>query len=58
MSKKKDKKLKKITKKLEWLLDRNKKWCYHNDCDPSDYMEGVNETSKRMIKFIKKLKNK
>jgi hypothetical protein len=52
------KKLKKITKELEWLLDRNKKWCYHNGCVPSDYMEGVNDTSKRMIKFIKKLKNK
>lgn len=58
MSKKKDKKLKKITKELEWLLDRNKKWCYHNNCGPSDYIEGVNDTSKRMIKFIKKLKKK
>ena len=58
MSKKDDKKLKKITKELEWLIDRNKKWCYHNGCKPTDYIEGVNDTSKRMIKFIKKLKKK
>lgn len=58
MSKKKDKKLKKITKELEWLLERNVQWCHHNDCGPTPYMEGVNDTSKRMIKFIKKLKKK
>ena len=56
MSKKK--KLKKIIKELEWLIDRNVQWCYHNGCKPTDYIEGVNDTSKRMIKFIKKLKNK
>ena len=27
MSKKNDKKLKKITKELEWLIDRNVQWC-------------------------------
>lgn len=58
MSKKKDKKLKKIIKELEWLIERNVKWCYHNDCKPTDYIEGVNDTSKRMIKFIKKLNKK
>ena len=57
MSKKNDKKLKKITKELEWFINRNVRWCYHNGCKP-DYIEGVNDTSKRMIKFIKKLKKK
>jgi hypothetical protein len=57
MSKKK-KKLKKITKELEWLIDRNVQWCNYNGCELTEYMEGVNDTSKRMIKFIKKLNKK
>jgi hypothetical protein len=57
MSKKK-KKLKKITKELEWLIERNVQWCNYNSCEPTDYMEGVNDTSKRMIKFIKKINKK
>jgi hypothetical protein len=59
MSKKKNKKKNdKIIEELRRLLERNDYWCNYNDCKPSEYMEGVNDTSKRMIKFIKKLNKK
>lgn len=48
------KKLNKILKELERKLERNDRWCHHNNLKPTLYMDGVNDTCVDMIKFIKK----
>lgn len=52
MSKKKTKK--KILKQIEERLEKNRIFCSYNDCEPSEYMEGVNDFAKSLKKFIKK----
>jgi hypothetical protein len=49
---------KKIIKELRRMIERNDYWCGYNDCDPTPYIEGVNDTCKSMIKFIKKMNKK
>lgn len=53
--KKKIKKRKIILEELDWMLERNKNFCIRNDIEPTPYIEGVNDTVKKMKKFIKKL---
>jgi len=53
MKKKKIKK--KLIEELEWMLERNRQFCIRNSMDPTPYMEGVNDTSKKMKKMAKKL---
>lgn len=56
MSKKKDKKKRKILlAELDWILDRNRHFCVRNDMDPTEYMDGVNDTAKKMKRIVKKL---
>ena len=55
---KKSKKNKKIIEELRRLIIRNNIWCEINSYEPTDYMEGVNDTCENMIKFIKKLNKK
>ena len=55
MSKKKKSKKRKILEELEWMIDRNKSFCIRNDMEPTPYIEGVNDTAKKMKKFVKKL---
>jgi hypothetical protein len=52
MGKKKTKK--KILRKIEERLERNRYFCVYNGCGPSEYMEGVNEFAKDLRKFIKR----
>ena len=52
MGKKKTKR--KILSKIEERLAKNRFCCFYNECDPSEYMEGVNEFAKSLRKFIKK----
>lgn len=51
------KKKKKILKELKRNIKRNKDFCDYNNCKPTEYMNGVNDFAKSMIKFIKKLNN-
>lgn len=52
---KKSKKRKKLLAELDWILDRNKHFCVRNSTDPTPYMDGVNDTAKKMKKIVKKL---
>ncbi len=52
------KKLDKILKELERKLERNDRWCHHNNLNPTLYMDGVNDTCIDLIKFIKKSKKR
>ena len=45
---------KKILRKIEERLEKNRYFCVYNGCGPSEYMEGVNEFAKDLKKFIKK----
>ena len=45
---------KKILRKIDKRLEKNRFICDRNDCDPSEYMEGVNEFAKDLRRFIKK----
>lgn len=54
MSKKK-KKRKILLAELDWIIDRNKHFCIRNSMDPTPYMDGVNDTAKKMKKMVKKL---
>jgi hypothetical protein len=45
---------KKILRKIEERLEKNRFFCVYNGCKPSEYMEGVNEFAKDLKKFIKK----
>ena len=51
------KKKKKVIKKLKKVLKANKEFCERNGfTTPSEYILGVDEATKMMIKYIKKLK--
>jgi hypothetical protein len=52
MGKKKTKR--EILRKIEERLKSNLTFCSYNDCEPSEYMEGVNDFAKSLKKFIKK----
>jgi hypothetical protein len=52
----KNKNKKKVIKKLKKIIKANKEFCERNGFTPSEYILGVNEASKMMIKYIKKLK--
>jgi len=43
---------KKILKKIEERLEKNRYFCVYNNCTPSEYMEGVNDFAKDLKKFI------
>jgi hypothetical protein len=49
------KKKKKIIKELKRHIKRNKDFCEHNNCEPTEYINGVNDLAKIMIKFIKNI---
>jgi hypothetical protein len=53
--KKKSKKRKILMAELNWMIDRNKYFCVRNNIDSTEYMEGVNDTAKKMKKMVKKL---
>ena len=52
----KKKNKKKIIKKLESIIDRNKKFLIYHDIKETEYVEGSNDVAKLMIRYIKKLK--
>lgn len=49
-------KKKKIIKELKRNIERNKDFCDHNNCIPTEYMNGINDLAKSMLKFIKNIK--
>lgn len=53
--KKKYKKKKRLIAELEWMIERNKHFCIRNSMEPTPYIEGVNDTAKKMKKIVKKL---
>ena len=53
--KKKSKKRKILLAELDWMLERNKHFCIRNSMEPTPYIEGVNDTAKKMKKIVKKL---
>jgi len=57
-SKRKIKKLDKVIEELRYRIYRNYQWCNYNDCEPTPYMDGVNDVCRTMIKIVKKLKKK
>jgi hypothetical protein len=55
MGKKKHKKRKILINELNWIIERNVQFCIRNETKPSMYMEGVNDTAKKIKKLVKKL---
>ena len=55
MKKKEKKRKKALIEELEWMLERNRQFCIRNQMDPSPYMEGVNDSAKKLKKMVKKL---
>ena len=53
--KKKYKKRKILLDELNWIIERNEQFCIRNDIKPSMYMEGVNDTAKKIKKVFKKI---
>lgn len=53
--KKKSKKRKILLAELDWMIERNKHFCIRNGMEPTPYIEGVNDTAKKMKKIVKKL---
>lgn len=53
--KKKNKKRKILLDELNWIIERNEQFCIRNEMKPSMYMEGVNDTAKKIKKLLKKL---
>jgi hypothetical protein len=53
--KKKQKKRKILLEELNWIIERNEQFCVRNEIKPSMYMEGVNDTAKKIKKLVKKL---
>jgi hypothetical protein len=51
----KKKEKRKLLDRLEHSIERNKAFCVRNDTDPTEYMEGVNDMAKLMIRFVKKM---
>lgn len=49
------KKTEKIYNELIRKIERNDKWCIINDCKPTDYINGVNDTCAELIEFIRDL---
>lgn len=52
----KNKKKKKIINRLKEVIESNKNFCIHHDMKPTEYIEGSNDVTKLMIRYIKKLK--
>jgi hypothetical protein len=55
MTKKKKHKKRKLLDELNWIIERNEQFCIRNDIKPSMYMEGVNDTAKKIKKVFKKI---
>jgi hypothetical protein len=55
MKKKEKKRKKALLEELEWMLERNRHFCIRNQMRPTPYMEGVNDSAKKMKKMVKKL---
>lgn len=54
--KKKEKRM--LIDRLEHSIHRNKVFCSRNACEPTEYMDGVNDMAKIMIKFVKEIQKK
>lgn len=55
MAKKKKHKKRKLLDELNWIIERNQQFCIRNEMKPSMYMEGVNDTAKKIKRLVKKL---
>lgn len=49
----KNKKKKKIIKKLKGIIESNDKFLIHHDIKPTEYIEGSNDVAKLMIRYLK-----
>ena len=54
----KKKEKRKLLDRLEHSIDRNNEFCIRNDMEPTEYIQGVNDMAKVMIKFVKKMDKK
>lgn len=54
----KNKKKKKIIKKLKNIIESNRNFCTHHELRPTDYIQGSNDVAKLMIRYINKFKQK
>lgn len=54
----KKKEKRKLLDRLEHSIHRNKAFCVRNDIEPTDYIQGVNDMAKLMIRFVKKMDKK
>ena len=52
----KNKKKKKIIKKLKNIIESNRNFCTHHELRPTDYIQGSNDVAKLMIRYINKFK--
>jgi hypothetical protein len=53
--KKKYKNNKILLEELNCIIERNEQFCIRNEIEPTMYMEGVNDTAKKIKKLVKKL---